>query len=88
MQGLSQYPWQEVPSDLGRNAVRVLELGVQNSILSTWEGFLPDTLPVENQSAVLHQKLLSRVGLGLDVVAKQPRHLRLKPNLFFSRFSP
>ena len=49
---------------------------------------LPDTLPVENLSAVLHQKLLSHVGLGLDDVAKQPRHLRLKPNLFFSRFSP
>ena len=65
--------------------MRVLELGV---ILSTWEGFLSDTLPVENQSAVLHQKLLSHVGLGLDIVEKQPQHLRLKPNLFFSRFPP
>ena len=49
---------------------------------------LPDTLPVENQSAVLHQKLLSYVGLGLGVVAPQPRHLSLKPNLFFSDFFP
>ena len=51
---------------------------------------LPDTLPVENWSAVLHQKLLSHVGLGLDDVAKQPLHLRLKPNLayFHPRFGP
>ena len=70
MQGLSI---REVPSELGRNAIGVLEL--RGCFVKMGTTF-PDTLPVENQSAVLHQNLLSHVGLGLDVVAPQPRHLR------------
>ena len=83
MQGVSQYlrsriwTWQEYSAGLGTRGCFV-KMGRT----------FPDTLPIENQSAVLHQKLLSHVGLGLDVVAQQPQHLCLKPNLFFSRFPP
>ena len=69
-----------------------MQMGFSNFKLWVW--FLkmrkkfPRSLAVVNQSSVLHQKLLSLLGLRLDLAGQLPRKLCWKQSRFFSRFPP
>ena len=79
MQGLRQYPrspiwtWKECRQDF-----RFLKTGIK----------FPRSLPVVNESSVVHQKLLSLLGLRLNLAGQVPRKLFWKKSRFFSRFFP